>query len=61
MENTLINKLDMIAEEFPECYSIHNPDWVFSDIKNVVNEPLKLTTNKSVKIIKNDFDLNILA
>lgn len=61
MENALNNEFDMISEEFPECYNLNNPDWVFSDIKNVVNEPLKLTTNKSVKIIKNDLDPNILA
>jgi hypothetical protein len=61
MESAVIYKFDMISNEFNECYNLNNPDWVLSDTKKEVNETLKLTTNNSVQIIKNEFDSNIIA
>jgi len=56
MENLLNKDLDMNSGEFFEYDVFSTPNWVFSDIKYPISEPLQLTTNNSVQIIKNEVE-----
>jgi hypothetical protein len=58
MENNMFTKLDVISDEINESSNNPYPNWVFSEINNVISEQLKLTTNPSVQIIKNEYIAN---
>ena len=49
------------ANEISEFLSTANPNWGLEEIKMMMHEHLKLTTNEAVQRIKKDYDADVIA
>jgi hypothetical protein len=49
------------ADEISEFLSAANPAWKLSDMKMMMNDHLKLTTEEAVQRIKKDYDADVIA
>jgi hypothetical protein len=49
------------ADEISEFLSKANPNWALADMKMMMNDHLKLTTDEAVQRIKKDYDADVLA
>ena len=49
------------ADEISSFLSTANPNWALADMKMMMNDHLKLTTDEAVQRIKKDYDADIVA
>jgi len=49
------------ADEISEFLSKANPNWEFEEMKMMMHEHLKLTTDEAVQRIKKDYDADVIA
>jgi hypothetical protein len=49
------------ADEISEFLSTANPNWGLEEMKMMMHEHLKLTTNEAVQRIKKDYDADVIA
>lgn len=49
------------ADEISDFLSKANPDWALADMKMMMDDHLKLTTDEAVQRIKKDYDADIVA
>jgi len=49
------------ADEISEFFAKANPNWEFEEMKMMMREHLKLTTDEAVQRIKKDYDADVIA
>ena len=49
------------ADQISEFLSIANPHWALADMKMMMNDHLKLTTDEAVQRIKENYDADVMA
>ena len=49
------------ADEISEFLSKANPNWTLAEMKTMMNDHLKLTTDEAVQRIKKDYDADVIA
>jgi hypothetical protein len=49
------------ADEISEFLSKANPNWKLADLKMMMTDHLKLTTDEAVQRIKKDYDADVIA
>lgn len=49
------------ADDISEFLSSANPNWPLADLKMMMNDHLKLTTDEAVQRIKKDYDADVIA